>query len=108
AYPDGEKARLDEALRKYPPSPVSPRSSVAEAMRTRLSILTPRIPENYVESIAQDPEHLEIMRRLAFRSSMTVPLQARGDVLGALAFFSSDHDRRYADADLALAAEHAQ
>ena len=34
---------------------------------------------------------------------MTVPLQARGDVLGALAFFSSDPDRRYDQADLALA-----
>jgi PAS domain S-box-containing protein len=103
AYTDGEKARLAEALRRYPPSPVSPRSSVAEAMRTRQSILTARIPETYVESIAQDPEHLEIMRRLAFRSSMTVPLQARGDVLGALAFFSSDPDRRYDATDLALA-----
>jgi PAS domain S-box-containing protein len=103
AYADGEKAKLAEALRKYPPSPVSPRSSVAEAMRTRRSILTPRIPETYVETIAQDPEHLEIMRRLAFRSSMTVPLQARGDVLGALAFFSSDAERRYDATDLALA-----
>jgi PAS domain S-box-containing protein len=103
AYSDGEKAQLAEALRKYPPSPVSPRSSVAEAMRTRRSILTPRIPDTYVENIAQDTAHLEIMRRLAFRSSMTVPLQARGDVLGALAFFSSDSERRYDATDLALA-----
>jgi PAS domain S-box-containing protein len=103
AYTDGEKATLAEALRPYPPSPVSARSSVAEAMRARRSILTPRIPETYVDAIAQDPAHLEIMRRLAFRSSMTVPLEARGDVLGALAFFSSDPDRRYDATDLALA-----
>jgi PAS domain S-box-containing protein len=103
AYTDGEKAALAEALRSYPPSPVSARSSVAEAMRMRRSILTARIPETYVDAIAQDPAHLEIMRRLAFRSSMTVPLEARGDVLGALAFFSSDPDRRYNATDLALA-----
>ena len=103
AYADGEKAGLAEALRPYPPSPVSANSSVAEAMRTGRSILTPRIESSYVAAIAQDAEHLEIMRRLDFRSSMTVPLEARGDVLGALAFFSSDPERRYNAADLALA-----
>jgi PAS domain S-box-containing protein len=103
AYTDGEKAELAAALRRYPPSPVSQRSSVAEAMRTRRSILTPHIPDTYPANIAQDAEHLEIMRRLDFRSSMTVPLEARGDVLGALAFFSSDPDRRYDEADLAMA-----
>ncbi len=103
AYTDGEKAELAVALRRYPPSPVSARSSVAEVMRSGKPILTPMIPEGYVAGIAQDAEHLEIMQRLAFRSSMTVPLQARGDILGALAFFSSDPERRYDSADLALA-----
>jgi len=103
AYTDGEKAELAQALRRYPPSPVSDRSSVAQAMRTGQPILTPVIPQAYVGAIAQDAEHLEIMRRLDFQSSMTVPLKARGDVLGALAFFSSDRDRRYDRADLALA-----
>ena len=64
AYTDGEKAELAQALRRYPPSPVSDRSSVAQAMRTGRSILTPVIPEAYVGTIAQDAEHLEIMRRL--------------------------------------------
>jgi PAS domain S-box-containing protein len=103
AYTDGEKAELAAALRRYPPSPVAARSSVAEVMRTGRPILTPTIPEGYVAGIAQDAEHLAIMQRLAFRSSMTVPLQARGDILGALAFFSSDPERRYDTADLALA-----
>ncbi|MGE3908123.1 MAG: ATP-binding protein [Chloroflexota bacterium] len=103
AYTDGEKADLALALRRYPPSPVAPRSTVAEVMRTGQAILTPVIPQEYTASIAQDAEHLDIMRRLDFRSSMTVPLQARGDVLGALAFFSSDPDRRYNETDLALA-----
>jgi signal transduction histidine kinase len=65
--------------------------------------VTPKIPGTYPANIAQDAEHLEIMRRLDFRTSMTVPLEARGDVLGALAFFSSDPERRYDDTDLALA-----
>ena len=108
AYADESQAELALALRRYPPSPVAPRSSVAEAMRTGKPVLTPVIPQEYTSSIAQDSEHLEIMRKLAFRTSMTVPLQARGETLGALAFFSSDPDRRYGAADLALAGDLAQ
>ncbi len=96
-------ADLARALGRYPPSPVSPRSSVAEAMRTGRSVLTPVIPEAYVEAIAQDAAHLELMRRLAFRSSLAVPLRARGETLGALAFYASDPARRYGAEDLALA-----
>lgn len=108
AYSDDTQAELALALRRYPPSPVAPRSSVAEAMRTGKPVLTPVIPQEYTSTIAQDAEHLEIMRRLAFRTSMTVPLQARGETLGALAFFSSDPTRRYGAADLALAGDLAQ
>lgn len=108
AYTDGEKAELAAALRPYPPSPVSPNSTVAEVMRTAQPIITPHIPDAYVASIAQDARHLEIMRRLGFRSSMTVPLQARGVVLGAIAVFTSDPDRQYDAADLALASDVAQ
>jgi signal transduction histidine kinase len=103
AHAEGEMAELARALRPYPPSPVSNRSTVAEAMRTRRSILTPVIPDAYVGAIAQDSEHLAIMRRLAFRSSMTVPVVARDEVLGAIAFFSSNPERRFDSTDLALA-----
>jgi signal transduction histidine kinase len=43
------------------------------------------------------------MRKLGFRSSLVVPLRARGEVLGALALFSWDAARRYGEADLPLA-----
>lgn len=100
---DDSRAELAQALRGYPPSPVSPNSSVAEVMRTGMSVLTPKIPQQYVTSIAQDAEHLRIMEALDFRSSMTVPLGARGEVFGALAFFSCDPDQPFTEKDLDLA-----
>lgn len=103
AYADPAKAPLAEALSRYPPSPTSHRSSVAEAMRTGRTILTPRIPDAYVEAIARDAEHLAVMRRLGFHSSMAVPLSARGAVFGALAFFRCDPDLPYGPADTELA-----
>ncbi len=108
AYTDGEKAELAAALRRYPPSPASPRSTVLQVMRSGQPVITHQIPDAYVSGIAQDAEHLEIMRRLDFRSSMTVPLKARGVVLGAVAVFTSDPGRRYDAADLALAIDLAQ
>jgi signal transduction histidine kinase len=101
AYADAAKAPLAAALRRYPPSPVSPHSSVAEAMRTGRPVVTPDIPDRYVEAIAQDPEHLAILRQLAFRVSLAVPLGARGETFGALALFSFDSGRRYDADDLA-------
>ena len=97
--------RLAEELRRFPPTPTSPRSRVAVALETGRSELIESIPEEYVESIAQGPEHLEILRTLAFRSSMIVPLAARGDVFGAMVFFIAGGERRYNPDDLALAEE---
>jgi len=108
AFADGERAELAAALRRYPPSPISPRSTVAQVMRSGQPIITPTIPDAYVSAIAQDAAHLEIMRRLDFRSSMTVPLLARGVVLGAVAIFTSDPHRAYDENDLALAHDLAQ
>jgi signal transduction histidine kinase len=105
ATADPVHERLAEELRRFPPSPTSPRSRVAVALETGQSELVEEIPEEYVESIAQGPEHLDILRRLAFRSSMIVPLAARGDVFGAMVFFAAASDRRYNRDDLALAEE---
>jgi signal transduction histidine kinase len=105
ATADPELERLAEALRLFPPSPTSPHSRVAVALETGQPELIPRIPDDYVDSIAQSPEHLEILRRLPFRSSMIVPLAARGTVIGAMVFFAAGKARVYDVEDLALAEE---
>jgi PAS domain S-box-containing protein len=103
AYADPAKERLARALREFPPSPTSARSAVARAIDSGRPDLTTEIPASYVEEIAQDEKHLAILRELGFVSSMTVPLMARGRVLGALALFSAESGRRFGPADLELA-----
>ncbi|HEV8635020.1 MAG TPA: ATP-binding protein [Chloroflexota bacterium] len=105
AYANPEHERLAEQLRRFQPSPTSPNSQIAAVLASGRPELVEEIPESYVESIAQGPEHLAIMRQLGFRSSMVVPLAARGSVLGAVAFFTAGSARRYGQADLALAEE---
>jgi signal transduction histidine kinase/putative methionine-R-sulfoxide reductase with GAF domain len=108
AYADPAMAELDRQLQQYPPSPVAPGSVIARALETGESQLSPTIPDEYVESIAQDAEHLALLRRLGFRSSLVVPLRARGRVLGALACFMAESGRQYGPEDLTLCEDLAQ
>ena len=53
-----------------------------------------------------DPDLLRTMRELGLEcSAMTVPLFARGRVLGALTFVSAESEHRYGEGDLALASD---
>ena len=101
------RSDLADALDRYRSGSVSPHSSVAAAMRTGQPVLTVEIPSDYFETIAQDAEHLESLRKLDLRSSIVVPLRARGETPGALSLFLSNTDRRYGPADLSLAEEFA-
>jgi signal transduction histidine kinase len=105
AFVDPDKVPLVEALRGYAPSPTAPQSTVARVLSTGEPELVTEIPDEYVQSIAQDAEHLRILNELGFRSSMVVPLRARGRVLGALSLFMGESGRRFGRDDLALATE---
>jgi signal transduction histidine kinase len=103
AHDDTMPAAVVAGLRRSWSGSVSPRSSVATAIRTRQPILTPVISRDHRESIAENAEHLETMRALDFHSSIVVPLHARGETTGALGLFVADPARQYGPADLALA-----
>jgi PAS domain S-box-containing protein len=80
-------------------------TSVVESKQARL--LTEVTPQD-LESLARNEEHLRALRALAPRSLMVVPLLARGNLLGTLAFISSHPARRYGQHDLRLAEDVAQ
>jgi signal transduction histidine kinase/putative methionine-R-sulfoxide reductase with GAF domain len=105
AHSDTTRADLIDALKRSWSGSVSPHSSVSVAIQTRRPLLTTDISDQYLETIAANADHLEIMRALGFRSSIVVPLHARGETTGALALFMSEAGRQYGPADLALAEE---
>ncbi|MFD9353408.1 SpoIIE family protein phosphatase [Streptomyces sp. NPDC060031] len=55
--------------------------------------------------IAQDPEHAELLLAHAVHSLITVPLLARGVVLGIVSFYRSQDPAPYGDDDRSLAQE---
>jgi serine phosphatase RsbU (regulator of sigma subunit)/PAS domain-containing protein len=96
--------RVREYADRYALDPDAPWGS-PQVIRTGQADLTPEIPDEVLASVAQDEEHLEILRSLGFRSSMIVPLRAGGRVVGDIALVSRESGRRFNEADLAAAQE---
>jgi signal transduction histidine kinase/PAS domain-containing protein len=100
---DPKKQGLAQTLQDgFPPGPAAP-IGVPRALRTGESELTPDVTPERLATLARDDEHLRLLRHLRPRSSMNVPLAARGRILGAITCIASESGRRYGPQDLALA-----
>jgi PAS domain S-box-containing protein len=66
-------------------------------------LLIDHVSAEYLESVAQSPEHLQALRSVSPRSLMAVPLLMRGQLLGTIALVSSTPSRLYGPGDLRLA-----
>src|SRR5207237_2399587 len=95
---------LERDLQQYLPAPGSA-NPVPKVLRTGQSELRPDVTASRIEALARDARHLEVLRRLNAKSSMNVPLVARGRTVGAITLIASESGRRYGRADLALAEE---
>lgn len=100
----GKEALVREYDRRYPINPDAPEGS-AKVIRTGRPQLMKVVPDEMLEAVAEDPEHLRILRDLGFRSAMVVPLRARNRTLGDLALVSAESGRHYDEDDLALTQE---
>ena len=91
-------------LRRYGPLPDAPHG-ISRVLATGRSEVMTSIPDWFLISTARDGEHLELLRQVAGRSYMCVPLSARGRILGAITFITCAPDQPYTLADLAFAEE---
>lgn len=103
AHIDKDKVKQAQKLHgRYPPDPNAARG-VAGVLRNGKSEIYAEVSEALLEEVARDREHLEILKKVQIKSVMLVPMKARGQTLGAIAFITSESDRHYAADDLALA-----
>jgi PAS domain S-box-containing protein len=65
--------------------------------------LISEITDAQLAEVSRSPEHLEMLRALGLRSTLCVPVTARGRTLGAITFASAESERIYRQSDLALA-----
>src|SRR5262245_25565359 len=95
---------LQEIRRRYPFDPSRPHPAL-RAVETGQPALLPEVDDEQLARLAQDDQHLAMLRRLGIRSAVSVPLVARGRVLGAITLSRVDGSPRYTEADLQLAEE---
>jgi PAS domain S-box-containing protein len=95
---------LGEMIDRYPPDPDGTHP-VVEVVRSGQSQLIPEIRNEVLDAIARDTRHRELLDRVAPRSGLTVPLIARGRVLGVIELVRSQPEWRFVDADVTLAEE---
>ena len=99
ASADPANAALCAVLEQMPPNRDLPHlaRSVLESGR---SFVIEHVTSQYLESLAQGPEHLRALRATGITSLIGVPLLMRGKPLGVLMFGSSNPDRVYGQDDL--------
>jgi PAS domain S-box-containing protein len=100
-----EKEELAREVRRRFPLTIDAKHPIAEVIRSGKARLISEVDDTLLRDIAQDEEHLDVLRRLDYRSAMIAPLLASGRIMGALSFFLSESTRRYDGRDLALAEE---
>jgi PAS domain S-box-containing protein len=93
------ECRLFESIELEPHNPSF------TVLETGVSVVVNDFTPEMADAQAQSEEHRLALRRLALRSFLSVPLDAYGRRIGALALASSKPARRYDERDLALAKE---
>ncbi|MEI6043884.1 MAG: ATP-binding protein [Chloroflexota bacterium] len=83
-------------------------SSVAQVLSTGQPEIKENISEADLVAMADDEQHLELLRKLSLKSYLIVPLVIREQVLGVLCFASTEAEWHYRPADLTIAQELAQ
>jgi signal transduction histidine kinase len=94
-----------EAMERRRPLTLDDPSPQARAVRLGEPVLIPEMRDGLLERIAEDDEHLALLRRVGPRSLLCVPLVAAGRILGSLLFGLRGHEQRYGPQDLEVAQE---
>jgi signal transduction histidine kinase len=103
---DPAKAMLAARLREYQPAFNNPTHPARETLRANVPLLVEKVDEQFLQSIARDSTHFELLRGFEFTSLIFAPLWARERALGLLVLGATeDSGRRYTGTDVTLASE---
>ncbi|MEA2600281.1 MAG: hypothetical protein QOF89_1273 [Acidobacteriota bacterium] len=89
----------------YQASPENPASYLWRTVRSGRSELVADVAPSLAQAVTSNPVLLEVYRQLDARSFVTVPLAARGEILGVMLLATAQSRRPLGPADLELAEE---
>jgi signal transduction histidine kinase len=102
-HPDPDKQQIANELEAaWPPSREDP-LGVPAVVRTGTSELISHVSDQLLVEVARGAENLGMLRELGIASIMTVPMRARGRIVGAMTFCSAFPNREFRDSDASLA-----
>lgn len=108
AFAHREYSRMDlvrELEERFPPTSTG-RSTIWQVLESATPRLAPDISDAVLQHVAEDADHLRILRELQLISGLYAPLQVRGRTIGVLALFTSaESGRRLNQEDLAVTQE---
>ena len=105
AHVDESKTELLRQFRReFPVDPREPHGT-GEVLRTGAPELYTDIPDSLIDQTARSARYAELLRAIGLRSSITVPLTARGRAIGTLSLVLGTSGRRYVQADVDFARE---
>jgi PAS domain S-box-containing protein len=93
-----------ELRRRYPVDPAG-MDIVAIVLRDGRARVIPAPTDEQLAAVAQDAEHLELMRRAGLGSMLVAPIEAHGERLGTLTLVARPDGRRFGEPDRDLAEE---
>ncbi|EAU69952.1 PAS domain-containing protein [Stigmatella aurantiaca] len=105
AHVDPEKVRFAQEMRRRYPSRPEDTHGITQVARTGVPEFAPELTDEMLVTGAWDAEHLRLLRELAPRSSMVLPLTARGRTLGAMVLVNAESRRHFTFEDLSLAGQ---
>lgn len=105
AHRDPDKIALARRVLERYPIDINAAHGTGKVVRTGEPELVPHIPDEWFESIAQDPEHLRTVREVGMHSFVSVPLIVRGRTIGVFTLVSAESTKQYGPKDLAFAEE---
>ncbi|MEJ6480828.1 PAS domain S-box protein [Nostoc punctiforme UO1] len=92
---------LDEIRRRYRPKTRA--KQLVQQLRLGISAFYPELSDSHLLEMAEDNEHLQLLQSLGICSLMVIPVRSRGQLFGAISFFTAESSRHYKQTDLALA-----
>jgi signal transduction histidine kinase len=104
AHADPAKRELVQQIAAYPPQHKE-HNPIVQALRSRKPVVVREVTDDMLRAASTHEIGLEIVRALAPRAFLVLPLLARDHVLGAVSLVVSESGWWYGPADVALAEE---
>ncbi|MBW3652956.1 MAG: SpoIIE family protein phosphatase [Actinobacteria bacterium] len=105
AHVDPDKVAFARRIGERYPSRADAPAGTAQVLRDGRSQLADEIPDAMLAAVAQDDEHLELLRSVGMQAALAVPMSSGGKIVGVLTLISAESGRRFEEADVALAEE---